>query len=121
MALSDLWIRKAWPSPKPFKLADAVGLFALARPSGSGLWHRNYRHLELCRTHGNVLPHQQPVFRSRSLGKCLQREARPKIVFLDKRFCARVERCNPGSDCFVRINNLHELLGVQIRLSVMTD
>lgn len=41
--------------------------------------------------------------------------------FLGNCFCARVERCNPGSDCFVRIENLCELLGVQIRLSVMTD
>jgi hypothetical protein len=45
MALSDLKIRKARPKPKPYKLADAGGLFVLVKPNGSKLWQQKYRHL----------------------------------------------------------------------------
>ncbi|WP_120633318.1 Arm DNA-binding domain-containing protein [Ruegeria sp. EL01] len=45
MALSDLKIRKAQPKPKPYKLADAGGLFVLVKPNGSKLWQQKYRRL----------------------------------------------------------------------------
>ena len=54
-------------------------------------------------------------------GRISATRGKAEDCFLGNCFCARVERCNPGSDCFVWIENLRELLGVQIRLSVMTD
>jgi integrase len=43
MALSDISIRNAKPRPKPYKLADALGLFLLVQPSGGKLWRMKYR------------------------------------------------------------------------------
>ncbi|MCA0908068.1 Arm DNA-binding domain-containing protein [Ruegeria marisrubri] len=80
-------------------MADAAGLFALANPSGSGLWQRNYRHLGIA---------------ERAATSCLTNS---RFIGQD----AWTNVCNTESDCFVWIENLRELLGVQIRLSVMTD
>ncbi len=43
MALTDLLIRKALPSQKPYKMSDDRGLFLLVNPSGSKLWRQKYR------------------------------------------------------------------------------
>lgn len=43
MALTDIAIRNAKPRPKPYKLADALGLFVLVQPSGGKLWRLKYR------------------------------------------------------------------------------
>ena len=43
MALTDLLIRKAFPSEKPYKMSDDRGLFLLVNPSGSKLWRQKYR------------------------------------------------------------------------------
>ena len=43
MPLSDTAIRKAKPKAKPFKLADAGGLYLLVQPSGSKWWRYKYR------------------------------------------------------------------------------
>ena len=43
MALTDIAIRNAKPRPKPYKLADALGLFLLVQPSGGKLWRLKYR------------------------------------------------------------------------------
>ena len=43
MALSDIAIRNAKPRPKPYKMADALGLFLLVQPSGGKLWRLKYR------------------------------------------------------------------------------
>lgn len=43
MALTDIAIRNAKPRPKPYKLADALGLFVLVQPSGGKLWRIKYR------------------------------------------------------------------------------
>jgi len=43
MALTDIAIRNAKPRPKPYKLADALGLFRLVQPSGGKLWRLKYR------------------------------------------------------------------------------
>jgi hypothetical protein len=43
MALSDIAIRNAKPRPKPYKVADALGLFLLVQPSGGKLWRLKYR------------------------------------------------------------------------------
>lgn len=45
MALSDLAIRKAKPKAKPWKLADAKGLYLLVTPGGSKLWKLKFRFL----------------------------------------------------------------------------
>ena len=42
MALTDLLIRKAFPSEKPYKMSDDRGLFLLVNPSGSKLWRQKY-------------------------------------------------------------------------------
>ncbi len=42
MALTDLLIRKALPSQKPYKMGDDRGLFLLVNPSGSKLWRQKY-------------------------------------------------------------------------------
>ena len=43
MALTDIAIRNAKARPKPYKLADALGLFVLVQPSGGKLWRLKYR------------------------------------------------------------------------------
>lgn len=43
MALTDIAIRNAKPRLKPYKLADALGLFVLVQPSGGKLWRLKYR------------------------------------------------------------------------------
>ncbi len=45
MALSDVAIRNAKPAQKPYKLADAGGLYLQVTPSGGKLWRLKYRHL----------------------------------------------------------------------------
>src|ERR1700694_4032674 len=40
--LTDAAIRRIQPGPKPFKKADALGLYMLIQPSGSRLWRLNY-------------------------------------------------------------------------------
>ena len=43
MALTDIAIRNAKARTKPYKLADALGLFVLVQPSGGKLWRLKYR------------------------------------------------------------------------------
>lgn len=43
MSLSDVAIRKAKPSTKPYKVSDGRGLFLLVQPSGSKWWRYKYR------------------------------------------------------------------------------
>jgi integrase len=43
MALTDLAVKKAKATDKPYKLADSQGLFVLVNPSGSKLWRWKYR------------------------------------------------------------------------------
>ncbi len=43
MALTDIAIRNAKPKEKPYKVADALGLFLLVQPSGGRLWRLKYR------------------------------------------------------------------------------
>ncbi len=43
MPLSDASIRNAKPQEKPYKLADAGGLYLLVNPTGSRLWYWKYR------------------------------------------------------------------------------
>ncbi|WP_428681107.1 tyrosine-type recombinase/integrase [Sphingopyxis sp.] len=43
MALTDIAIRNAKARTKPYKLADALGLFLLVQPSGGKLWRLKYR------------------------------------------------------------------------------
>jgi len=43
MSLSDATIRSAKPQAKPYKLADAGGLYVHVFPSGSKLWRLKYR------------------------------------------------------------------------------
>ena len=43
VALTDIAIRNAKPRPKPYKLADSLGLFLLVQPSGGRLWRLKYR------------------------------------------------------------------------------
>jgi integrase len=43
MALKDLEIRRLTSRPKPYKVADALGLFLLIQPSGAKLWRFKYR------------------------------------------------------------------------------
>jgi integrase len=43
MALKDLEIRRLSARPKPYKVADALGLFLLVQPSGAKLWKMKYR------------------------------------------------------------------------------
>ena len=43
MALTDIAIRNAKARPKPYKMADALGLFLLVQPSGGKLWRLKYR------------------------------------------------------------------------------
>src|SRR3546814_204537 len=43
MALTDTAIRNAKPRAKPYKVADAQGLYLLVNPRGSKLWRVKYR------------------------------------------------------------------------------
>jgi integrase len=43
MALTDIAIRRAKPKDKPYKAADAQGLYLLVNPNGSKLWRLKYR------------------------------------------------------------------------------
>src|SRR3546814_19500130 len=43
MALTDTAIRNAKPRAKPYKVADAQGLYLLVNPRGSKLWRLKYR------------------------------------------------------------------------------
>ena len=43
MALTDTAIRNAKPKDKPYKVADAQGLYLLVNPTGSKLWRIKYR------------------------------------------------------------------------------
>jgi len=43
MALTDTAIRNAKPKDKPYKVADAHGLYLLVNPTGSKLWRIKYR------------------------------------------------------------------------------
>ncbi|MES2473358.1 MAG: Arm DNA-binding domain-containing protein, partial [Pseudomonadota bacterium] len=44
MALTDVAVRSAKPSSKPWKLADGRGLFLLVVPTGGKLWRVSYRY-----------------------------------------------------------------------------
>ena len=43
MALTDVAIRTARPKEKPYKVADAQGLYLLVNPRGGKLWRVKYR------------------------------------------------------------------------------
>lgn len=43
VALTDVAVRNAKPSPKPYKLGDSHGLFLLVQPTGGKLWRLKYR------------------------------------------------------------------------------
>jgi Arm DNA-binding domain len=43
MALTDTAIRNAKPKDRPYKAADARGLYLLVNPAGSKLWRSKYR------------------------------------------------------------------------------
>lgn len=43
MPLSDVAVRTAKPSEKPFKLVDEKGMYLLIQPTGAKLWRLNYR------------------------------------------------------------------------------
>ena len=43
MALTDTAIRNAKPKDKPYKVADAGGIYLLVNPRGSKLWRVKYR------------------------------------------------------------------------------
>ena len=43
MLLSDVQIRNAKPSSKPYKLADGGGLYVLVKPDGAKYWRLKYR------------------------------------------------------------------------------
>ena len=43
MALTDVAIRRARPKEKPYKVADAQGLYLLVNPRGGKLWRVKYR------------------------------------------------------------------------------
>ena len=43
MALTELTVRAAKPTAKPYKLADGGGLYLLVNPTGSRLWRLKYR------------------------------------------------------------------------------
>ncbi|MGC0154621.1 tyrosine-type recombinase/integrase [Chromobacterium vaccinii] len=44
MPLTDVKIRTAKPSEKPYRLSDGRGLFLEVRPTGSKFWRYSYRH-----------------------------------------------------------------------------
>jgi integrase len=43
MSLTDLEVRKAKASDRPFKMFDSLGLFVLVTPAGGKLWRMKYR------------------------------------------------------------------------------
>ncbi|MBK5144837.1 DUF4102 domain-containing protein [Budviciaceae bacterium BWR-B9] len=43
MPLTDIAIRSAKPTHKPYKLSDSLGLYLLIKPNGSKLWYLKYR------------------------------------------------------------------------------
>lgn len=43
MPLTDTAVRSAKPKAKPYKMADALGLFLLVQPTGGKLWRLKYR------------------------------------------------------------------------------
>ena len=43
MPLTDIAIRSAKPTNKPYKLSDSLGLYLLIKPNGSKLWYLKYR------------------------------------------------------------------------------
>lgn len=51
MPLSDVKVRNTRPKEKPYKLADAGGLFLLVTPSGGKLWKIKYRYQRKEREH----------------------------------------------------------------------
>jgi integrase len=51
MPLSDVTIRNAKPSSKPYKLSDGLGLYVLIAPSGSRYFRWDYRFAGKRRTH----------------------------------------------------------------------
>jgi len=50
MALTDIQIRNAKPQEKPYKIADAKGMYLMVTPSGGKLWRLNYRFAGLRKT-----------------------------------------------------------------------
>lgn len=44
LGLTDIRLRKAKPSKKPYKLFDSGGLYLLIHPNGSAYWQVKYRH-----------------------------------------------------------------------------
>ena len=42
--LTDTAVKNATPSEKPYKLADALGLYVIVNPNGSKWWRVDYRH-----------------------------------------------------------------------------
>ena len=45
MSLTDVTIRSLKPEDRPYKRADAGGLYLEVRPTGAKLWRFKYRHL----------------------------------------------------------------------------
>lgn len=45
MSLTDVMIRSLKPEGRPYKRADAGGLYLEVRPTGAKLWRFKYRHL----------------------------------------------------------------------------
>lgn len=50
MALTDLKVKAAKGSDKPFKLSDERGLHLLVKPNGGKYWHWSYRYLDKQKT-----------------------------------------------------------------------
>lgn len=44
MPLTDVVLRSAKPEAKPYKLADAEGMYLLVNPSGAKYWRLKYRY-----------------------------------------------------------------------------
>jgi hypothetical protein len=42
--LTDTALKNAMPADKPYKLADALGLYTIVNPNGSKWWRVDYRH-----------------------------------------------------------------------------
>jgi integrase len=42
--LTDTAVKNAMPADKPYKLADALGLYLIVRPNGAKWWRVDYRH-----------------------------------------------------------------------------
>src|SRR3546814_2918760 len=41
--LTAVWVKRAKPKDKPYKLSDRDGLYLYVKPNGSRLWRMNYR------------------------------------------------------------------------------